>query len=221
MREQVGILMNGASVPPQVTWDNEELAARVAAMAAGAEVSPVDATITRQNGRYVVTPSTSGVSFDTQQVVALAMAAVNNLSPASTQIAVEGAPVVPAVTTEQAQTAADRAERVVSSALTVTGEDLSTTIDAETIRGWVHLDEIAHGEWYQTVESAPVAQYLTAYAAETDIPPPTLRSISSPPRPAHPSPSSPARRAAPLTSTRPQRTWSLPSQHARTVPRRL
>lgn len=170
LREQVGILTNGASVPPQVTWDNEELAARVAALAAGAEVSPVDATITRENGRYVVTPSTSGMTFDLQQVVALAMAAVNNLSPASTQVAIEGAPVVPAVTTEQAQAAADRAERVVSSALTVTGEDLSTTIGAETLRGWVHLDEIAHGEWYLTVESGPVAQYLTAYAAETDIP---------------------------------------------------
>jgi vancomycin resistance protein YoaR len=170
LREQVGILMNGASVPPQVTWDNEELAARVAALAVAAEVSPTDATITRESGRYVVTPSTSGMTFDAQQVVALAMAAVNNLSPASTRIAIDGAPVVPGITTEQAQAAADRAERVVSSALTITGEDLSSTIDAETLRGWVHLDEVAHGEWYLTVESAPITQYLTAYAAATDIP---------------------------------------------------
>jgi vancomycin resistance protein YoaR len=170
LREQVGILMNGATVEPQVTWENEALASRVATLAASAEVAPVDASISREGGRYVVSPSSVGMTVDLAQVVSLAMAAVNNLSTNSTDIVVEGIPVAPRITTEDAQAAVARSESVVSQPLTISGEDLTTTIDAATLRGWVHLDEIARGEWAVTIESAPIAQYLTSYAAETDIP---------------------------------------------------
>ncbi|MEO6349214.1 MAG: peptidoglycan binding domain-containing protein [Candidatus Limnocylindrales bacterium] len=171
LREQVGILMNGATVEPQVTWDNKALAERVATLAASAEVAPVDAAVSRENGRYVVTPSSPGLTVDLAQVVSLAMAAVNNLSTNSTDIAVEGSPVAPDITTEEAQAAVDRAENVVSQAMTISGEELTATIDADTLRGWVHLDEIARGEWQVTIESVPITQFLTSFAAETDIAP--------------------------------------------------
>src|SRR5688500_12699368 len=117
LREQVAILMNGATVQPTMSWNSEELASRVSTLVAAAHVQPVDATIGREDGRYVVTPSSEGVRVDLEQVVAMAMAAVNNLSPADTSITVEGIPVEPAITTEEAQAAADRAERVVAQAL--------------------------------------------------------------------------------------------------------
>lgn len=170
LREQMAILMNGVSVQPQVTWDNDELSARVAELAASAQVAPVDATITRENGRYIVVPASAGSTVDFRQVVVLAMAAINNLSPQSTQITVDGTPVLPSVSTEQAQSAADRAERVVASGLSATAADLSTSIDSEVLRGWVHLDQVALGEWQLGIEAAPIAQYLSTYAAGTDIP---------------------------------------------------
>ena len=171
LQEQLAILMNGASVLPAVMWNNEELSMRVAALAASAQQAPVNAAITRTDGRYVVTPSSDGTSVDMAQVVQLAMNAINNTSPTSAEVVFEGTPVPPAVTTEQAQAAVDRAERTVATALTISGEELSTTIPSDVLRGWVHLDEVALGEWQLSIEPGPIAQFLAAYAAETDVPP--------------------------------------------------
>ena len=72
------------AIEPQVTWDNDALATRVAALANGAQVPAVNASVERVEGRYMVTPATEGVSIDVNQAVESAMAAVNNLSAAST-----------------------------------------------------------------------------------------------------------------------------------------
>lgn len=170
LREQMAILLSGVSVEPHMVWNNDELSVRVAAMAFSAQVAPVDATITRENGHYVVTPSSPGTAVDLQEVVSAAMAAINNLSPQSTQVTVQGSPVAPAVTTAQAQTAADRAEGVVATALGVAGSDLSTSIDSDILRGWVYLNEVSLGEWQLSIAAEPIVQYLAAYAASTDIP---------------------------------------------------
>ena len=171
LREQVAILINGVSVQPTMTWNNDELSMRVAALAASAQVAPVDAAISRIDGRYVVTPSQDGVSVDLERAVTMAMAAVNNLSPVSTQITVEGTHVAPTVTTEQARAAADKAEAVVANGLSLSGENLSTTIDPDILRGWVYLNEVSLGDWQLSIAPEPIAQYLAAYAATTDIPP--------------------------------------------------
>ncbi|HUR16450.1 MAG TPA: VanW family protein, partial [Candidatus Limnocylindrales bacterium] len=130
-----------------------------------------DASITRADGRYVVSPSSDGTAVDMAQVVQLAMDAINNTSATSAQIVVEGTPVLPTVTTEQAQAAVDRAERTVAGGLTLSGEELSTTISSDILRGWVHLDEVAVGQWQLSIEAGPIAQFLAAYAAETDVAP--------------------------------------------------
>ncbi|HUQ80103.1 MAG TPA: peptidoglycan binding domain-containing protein, partial [Gemmatimonadaceae bacterium] len=88
LQEQLAILVNGASVSPTVTWNNEELSTRVAVMAAAAQEAPVDASITRADGRYVVSPSSDGTAVDMAQVVQLAMDAINNTSATSAQIVV-------------------------------------------------------------------------------------------------------------------------------------
>lgn len=170
LREQMAILLNGVSVQPHMTWNNDELSTRVAALAASAQIAPVDATIARANGHYVITPSSPGTAIDMQQVVSQAMAAINNLSPQSTQITVPGTPVAPSVSTAQAQAAVERAEAVVATDLTLAGSDLSTSIDSDILRGWVYLNEVSLGEWQLSIAGEPIAQYLAAYAAETDIP---------------------------------------------------
>jgi vancomycin resistance protein YoaR len=171
LREQIAILMNGVSVQPVMTWNSEELASRIAALVATAQVAPVDASIAREEGHYVVTPASVGTAVDIEQAVTMAMAVVNNLSPASTQISIQGTPVLPSVSTETAQAAVDRAERVVSTGLIVSGGDTSTTIDSDTLRGWVHLDEVTHGEWQLVIEAQPVAQFLSNYGLEVNVPP--------------------------------------------------
>ena len=170
LREQLSLLVSGASVRPAVTWDSEELTRRVAALAAAGQIAARDASVTRTDGRYIVTPAVDGISVDVQEAVSMAMSSVNSLSPSSTQIAVQGSPVIPTVTTEAAQAAVDRVESVVGSALTVSGDGLSTTISSDTLRGWVYLNEQGPGEWQVTIEAEPIAQYLRTYALTADEP---------------------------------------------------
>jgi vancomycin resistance protein YoaR len=170
LQEQLRILLNGASVQPAVDWDNEVLVAQVATVAAAAQREPVSATLTRVDGRYVVTPSQEGLSVDLERAVADAVAVVNNTSPADTQIALHTAVVAPTVTTAQAQSAADTAERVVATSLTMQGAELSAEITSDMLRGWVHLQEVGVGQWQLVIEREPIRQFVANYASQTDIP---------------------------------------------------
>lgn len=172
LQEQLRVLLNGVSVSPAVTWDNEQLAGQVAAIANGAQSDPVRAMLSHEQGRYVVSPSLEGRSVDVQSVVAVAMAAVNNTSPEAARITIETTAVPPAVTTAEAQAAADLAERVMGSELRIAGAELSTTISSDALRGWVRLEEsAAGGNWQLVIERDPVAQFVSNYGLETDVAP--------------------------------------------------
>ena len=110
VRDQVGLLQSGANVEPVMTMNSQALATRVAALAELAKVEVVDAEITHFNGTYAVTPASEGTAIDVPAVVDQALSAVNNLSPADAAVSVDGTTVVPAVSTEAAQAAADQAE---------------------------------------------------------------------------------------------------------------
>ncbi len=170
VQEQLRILMHGLTVEPSLSWNSEELAARVAAVAAPAQIEPVDATIVREQGRYVVQPAVPGQSVDVDQGIRLAATAVNNLSAADTTVAVRPQAVAPAISTEQAQLAVERIERVGSQALSLTGGGASLTIDAEQIRGWVRLDEQSAGAWTVVIERDPLVQLAQQMAADVDQP---------------------------------------------------
>jgi vancomycin resistance protein YoaR len=161
LQEQVRVLMNGVSVPPVMTWNNDALASRIAELAASGYRTPSDATITRVDGHYVVAPAVVGQSVDAQQAVAMAMAAVNSLSTADTHFSLDATPIAPTVTTEQAQAAADQAEHVVADSVVVSAADRSATITADQLRGWVHLDAApGGGSWQLTIERGPVDQWV-------------------------------------------------------------
>jgi len=160
IQEQLRILVNGVAVGPQVTWNNDALAMQVAAIAQAAQRDPISASIQRVDGRYVVSPSSDGLSVDVAGAVADAVTAVNNTSPADSAISVHTAVVPPVVSTEHAQAAVDMVERVVGASMTVSAEDLSTEIPSDVLRGWVHLDETAAGgDWNLTVERSPIEQF--------------------------------------------------------------
>jgi len=172
LQEQVRVLLNGLTVNPQVTWNNDELANRVAHIAMAAQSDPVNATIERVDGRYQFTPSVDGQSVDVEGAVASALAAINNISPADTRISVSTSVVPPAVGTAEAQAAVDLAERVVSGSMTVSEAELSTTITSDMLRGWVRLQEASTGgDWQLVIEREPIAQFVSNHAFETDIAP--------------------------------------------------
>lgn len=170
LQEQMRTLLNGLVLPLAVTWDADELAARVAAIAAAAESQPVDATISRVGSEYVVTPSSEGQSVDEQAAVAAAMAVLNNLSAADTEIEIEGAPIAPAVSTETAQAVADQANLVSAQPMTLSALGGQARIEAETIAGWTRLEQTGVGEWEVIIEQAPVEQVIDAMKFTVDVP---------------------------------------------------
>lgn len=172
LQEQLRVLINGTSLSLAATWNNEDLAQRVAQFALAAQRDPVNATIGREEGRFVVTPSSDGLSVDVEGAVMRAMAVVNTTSPIDTKVVVETSVVPAAVQTAEAQAAADLAERVVSADLAVSGADLSTAVTSDVLRGWVHLDEApSGGDWQLVIERDPIVQFVSNYALETDIAP--------------------------------------------------
>jgi vancomycin resistance protein YoaR len=170
LSQQIGLLKDGAQIPAVITWDNTELAERVAQIAESAKVQVVDARVVRVNGIYTASEASPGTAVDVESVVAQAISAVDNLAPDDAQVVVQGTTVEPAVSTEAAQAAVSRAESVVSSELTLSASDRTTTIDSATLRGWVHLDATGVGEWQLLIEPEPINQYVTTYALESDVP---------------------------------------------------
>jgi len=172
LQEQLQVLLNGISVPAVMTWDSDRLAGAITHIAAAADQPAVDATITRVNGDYVVTPAVVGQAVDAQKAVEMAMSAVNNLSPDSTSISLAATPVQPAVTTDQAQAAVDTFDHVVADAITVTGSSSSATITSDELRGWVHLDATDQpGHWQLVIERGPIDQFAQDLSLSLDQPP--------------------------------------------------
>jgi vancomycin resistance protein YoaR len=169
--EQLHTLVSGVSVPVTVTWNSQKLAAAVAAIAEGAHKVPVDATISRPNGAYAVSPAADGQQVDAQQLLAAATAALNDPSATNSSVSVEPAVVAPTVSTAQAQSAVDQANAVATQPLTVSVAGQTQTIDAETIKGWTHLDPAGPGTWKLTIEQAPIDQWVALLKAAVDVRP--------------------------------------------------
>ena len=171
LQQQLHMLLNGINVEPAATWNSTALADKVAQLAMAAQRDPVSASLTRVDGHYVVSPAATGQSVDVEGAVADAMAAVNNASPADTSISVRTSVVPPAISTEQAQAAADLAERVTATSLSINGAELTTEITPDVLRGWVHLDETPTGDWQLVIPREPVRQFVSNFAQQTDIAP--------------------------------------------------
>ena len=112
LQEQLRVLLAGTSVSPVAAWDNDALAQKVAQIAMAAQSDPVNASLTRVDGRYVVNPSNPGQSVDVEGALTSALAAVDNTSPADAHISLATSVVPPVIDTATAQAAADTAERV-------------------------------------------------------------------------------------------------------------
>ena len=172
LQEQLRTLIGGTSVNPVAEWDNNALAQKVSAIALAAQHDPIDASLSRVDGRYVVNPSSPGQSVDVEGAVTSALAAIDNTSPADAHMTIGTAVVPPRIETATAQAAVDLAERVMGTDLRVTGPAQSMTITSAELRGWVHLDLNAEGtNWQLIIERAPIAQAVASYGLANDVAP--------------------------------------------------
>jgi vancomycin resistance protein YoaR len=167
---QLAILLHGSAIEPSVTWNSDELTRHVAALAASAEVTPVDAVIVTNNGGYVVEPAVVGWAVDAEQAIALAHAALADSTVTQASIQLDAYAIEPGISTATAEAAVADFERVSAEPLTVIGEGQQATIAADEIRGWTRLDETAPGEWAVIVAREPIVQFVELQALEIDRP---------------------------------------------------
>jgi vancomycin resistance protein YoaR len=172
LQEQLRTLISGTSVNPVARWDNNALVQKVSAIAMAAQSDPVDASLSRVDGRYIVNPSSPGLSVDVEGAVADALAAVDTVSPTDAHVNVATTVVPPRIETATAQAAADLAEQVMGTDVSVTGLQQEMTIPSSELRGWVHLDLNAEGtNWQLVIERAPIAAAVTNHALLNDVAP--------------------------------------------------
>lgn len=171
LQEQLRTLISGTSVNPVAAWDNNALVQKVSAITSAAQRDPVDASLSRIDGRYVVNPSSPGLSVDVEGAVSSAMSAVDNISTADAHVSVATTVVPPRIETATAQAAADLAEQVMGTDVRVTGLQQQMTITSSELRGWIHLDLNAEGtNWQLVIERAPIAAAVVNHALVNDVP---------------------------------------------------
>jgi vancomycin resistance protein YoaR len=168
--DQLRTMTSGVTLTPAVTYDSQALQQHVAQIVATAQVTPVDATISFQNGDYVVTPAADGQQVDQAEVMRQAIAALNNQSTADTAISVPATAVTAGITTPDAQAALTNIEAVTSTPLVLTVGSASHTIDSATLRSWVHLDQSAPGQWAIAIDRGPIDQLVATLKAQVDQP---------------------------------------------------
>jgi vancomycin resistance protein YoaR len=161
---EMEIMLNGVAIEPSATYDGDLLVAQLRALAAAETTAPVDANVVRDGGHFVATPAIEGHGVDLQALVNGAVAVIASTSPADTSVAVSKHVLPPAVTTDVAEAAATRAERVVAHGLTLGAAGSTTTISADTLRGWVRIDESQPGAWPVMIARDPIAQAVASFA---------------------------------------------------------
>lgn len=99
---------------------------------------PIDATVTYKPGSgFVTSPAVDGRTLDADAVLLALQAAVSDPIRGDATIRLSSERVVPAVTTAAAEEAAVAAARMTASALTVSVDDVSTTLEPDAIAGLI------------------------------------------------------------------------------------
>ncbi len=168
--QQLRTMMGGVTLNPSVTYDAQALEDRVAAAVATAQVTPVNAAIVFENGEYVVTPSADGQTVDGDAALAQAIAVLNSSDTADTAVTVEAVTLPAQITTPDAAAAVDRAIAVTAEPLYLTTGATTEVISADTLRGWVRLEETGPGAWSLVVAREPIEQLIAVLKSEIDQP---------------------------------------------------
>lgn len=167
--EQLHTFVSGVQVPLAVKWDSQKLAAAVNTIASDEDKTAIDATITRPNGSYVVSPAVTGVQVDAQTLLSDATAALADPAASSSTVTAQTTPILPNIETAQAQAAVDQANAVAAKPLAISVAGQTQTIDRDTIKGWTHLDPSGPGTWKLTIEQAPIDQWVALLKTAVDV----------------------------------------------------
>jgi len=157
-------MVRGVQIAPEVTFERAALRVEVEALAAAADIDPVDATVTTTADAFVVGAGVPGRSTDVDAALGSASdVLVDPASPANVRVTVPLDVVEPAVTTAEADAARDAAAWIAVDVKLVDGGD-SWTIPGATIRGWITFASTPDGGFSPVVAEAGLEAGLTEIA---------------------------------------------------------
>lgn len=170
--EELRTLNHGGSVPVAITWDKDALVAQMEAIANRADAEPVDAAISRDGARYMVTPAVAGRTFDRDAAYLAAVGAISDPTLTNAAISVDPTAVPAGIATSEAQAVVDRIEDTLRTSVTIAADGKSMAVPADVLRGWVRLTDNggpSADRWSIVIEPAPIAQVVVQFKEQVDI----------------------------------------------------
>lgn len=167
---QAAFASAGGAVAAVTTYNADELAQQVNDFVATAQAAPVNATITYENGQYVLTSAVDGQSVDGAAVLTNAGTLMANGNPEDQVLDVEATSVPADINSDAAQAAIDHAQAVTNSPLTITAGGQSFVVDSATLREWVQLEQTTPGVWALAVDEPTVTAYVNTIKTQVDQP---------------------------------------------------
>jgi vancomycin resistance protein YoaR len=168
--ERVQVAMRGVDVPLGVTYDAAALDATIEKMVAAVEREARDASVRSRRSTWAVEPAVEGLGVDETAARSQAHAVLSGPSTESIALEAEVSAVDPAITTQEAQDAVDRAEALASADLTLVDGEQTHAIPAATIRSWLSLGPTEDGGYAARVDPAAVEVALSEIAEAVKAP---------------------------------------------------
>ncbi|MEA2676284.1 MAG: hypothetical protein QOJ81_425 [Chloroflexota bacterium] len=160
----------GGAVEPKTTYNADALAGQVNDFVATAQSQPINATITFENGEYVLTAASDGRSVDGAAVLTNAGTLMGNGNALDQTLDVPVTAIPADINSDAAQAAIDHAQAVTSAPLTITAGGESFIVDGATLRTWLVLEQTTPGQWTLTVDDALVSVFVNNVKASVDAP---------------------------------------------------
>ena len=169
MVADVRTAMRGVALEPTVTFDKDEVSARIVAMAEAVRIVPVDWTVVADRQlTFNVVPGSTGREADPIPLVGALTGDLGRLdAPAEVRLELSPLTVEPDVTRTEAFAAKVAADRMANHITLVVGDD-KLAIDEKELRSWVSFQKNRDGVYEPVMDTAPLAGLVEALAKKID-----------------------------------------------------
>lgn len=164
----ISSLFNPTQVSLQAAIDEAKFAEFAQSLEPSPEVGPKDAQVRYQDDHFAVTPASSGATLD---VAALHSGVLTALREGTSEIQVGTVTAEPKITTEEAELAAQTAQKWLDSKITLSdGAEMTSSPDAPTIASWVTFTA-GDKDLTPAIDSAQVNKWVEDFAKSTEVTP--------------------------------------------------
>ncbi len=177
---RVGALFSHSDVPIEMSLDEPTLETFATSLSAKVGTPATDATVglSQDASTFVATDSQPGVGVDVSQLTSIVSKAAESLT--SQAVDLQTSEITPKVTTEQAQTAADEANKLIATDLTVGGDVTTHVATAAQKASWVDIPTTDSGLGDPSFDAAKVTEWVTSTGEQTnDKPVDAIKNVNS------------------------------------------